>query len=203
VRKRRTSSGRRSKEAGNFLDIVSAAGRLKNESRRGWVRKLGLNDPESVADHSYRTALIAMVYSDQRKLDTSRVVKMAILHDLPEAIVGDTMPGERSMSQKLRLEAGAMKEILKSLPAKQRGEYWDIWNEYNRGNSSEARLVRQVDKLEMAVQAVEYRKTGAGGETDEFIESALKVVEDEDMLDLLRKTSLKEQVTAARLLRSS
>ena len=72
----------------NLARFFVRSGRLKAERRRGWVKKLGLNNPESVADHSYRTALMAMVISDSRGLDTVKAVRLALLHDLPEAIVG-------------------------------------------------------------------------------------------------------------------
>jgi putative hydrolase of HD superfamily len=171
-----------------YLDLLITAGRLKRESRRGWVRKLGLRDPESVADHSYRTALMAMLFSDLRGMDTEKVLKMALLHDLPEAITGDITPGERTRKQKVRLESAAMRQILERIPHKQRDEYWEAWLEFNRGRSKEARLVKQLDKLEMAVQASEYRKE-SGLSTDEFIESARAGIEDQDLLVMLRLVS--------------
>jgi putative hydrolases of HD superfamily len=148
-----------------------------------------MNDPESVADHSYRTALMAMVYSDARGLDTARVLKMALIHDLPEAIVGDSIPGERTKKRKLKLESTAMKEILEKMPPAQRREYGMIWQEFNSGESEEALLVRQVDKLEMAVQASEYRSAHQGPGTEEFIESARAGIRDPDLLALLRLVS--------------
>jgi putative hydrolase of HD superfamily len=172
-------------EAAAFLELFNAAGRLKNERRKGWVRKLGMEHPESVADHSYRTALVAMVYSDLHGLDTAKVLKMAVIHDLPEAIVGDSIPGERTKRQKSMLESAAMKKILGGMPARQRIEYWGIWLEFNIGRSEEARLVRQVDKLEMAMQAAEYGRAHKGLGTEEFIESARAAIEDEDLVALL------------------
>ncbi|MDA4114358.1 MAG: HD domain-containing protein [Thaumarchaeota archaeon] len=162
---------------------------MKREPRKGWVSKLGIKDPESVADHSYRTALMAMVYSDVHGLDTLRVLKMALIHDLPEAIVGDSIPGERTKERKLKLESTAMKEILEEMPPAQRREYGMIWQEFNSGESEEALLVREVDKLEMAVQASEYRSAHAALGTEEFIESARAAIRDPDLLALLRLVS--------------
>ena len=171
------------------LGFFGMAGRLKREPRKGWVSKLGMKDPESVADHSYRTAVMAMVYSDARGLDTARVLKMALIHDLPEAIVGDSIPGERTKRQKRTLESAAMNKILEGVPPAQRREYGGIWREFNRGESEEALLVRQVDKLEMAVQASEYRSASAGPGTEEFIESARAEIRDPGLLALLRLIS--------------
>ncbi len=183
---------RREESPNGNLALVDAAGRLKRVPRKGWIRKLGIERPESVADHSYRTALMAMLYSDQRGLDTARVLKMALLHDLPEAIVGDSIPGERTRSQKLRLESVAMKRILATLPQEQRREYQRIWSEFNRGLTGEARLVRQVDKLEMAIQAHEYGRGRHLGGTAEFIQSARETVSDLDLLAMLLRVAEKD-----------
>ncbi len=179
---------RRPKSAsGSLLAFFATAGRLKSEPRRGWVLKLGVRDPESVADHSYRTALIAMVYADARLLDTEKVMKMALIHDLPEAIVGDRTPGEVTRRRKRESESAAIRKILDDLPERQRSEYLGVWGEFSRGRSREARLVRQVDKLEMALQAVEYRRAGWGTATREFLETASETIVDEDLREVLRR----------------
>ncbi len=74
---------RKKSDAQALLKFFSQSGRLKSEKRRGWLMKLGLAHPESVADHTYRTALMALVLSDSRGLDTANAVRLALLHDLP------------------------------------------------------------------------------------------------------------------------
>ena len=171
-----------------LVKFFSQSGRLKSEKRRGWLMKLGLAHPESVADHSYRTALMALVLSDTRGLDTAKAVRLALLHDLPEALVGDAMPEERSGASKAAVETKAMEEILKGLPPKLRLLYRDAWLEFLGAKTEEARLVRQLDKLEMAMQAWEYAK----GQSDptsarEFSATARKYVTDGGLLALLRR----------------
>ena len=107
----------------SLLQFFMMSGRLKSEMRRGWVKKLGMARPESVADHSYRTALITMVFSDTLGLDTGKALRLALLHDLPEAIVGDAMPEERSGKRKIEMETKAMEEILSELSEEQRALY--------------------------------------------------------------------------------
>jgi len=170
------------------MGLFAQAGRLKSEPRRGWVKKLKVKDPESVADHSYRTALMAMVLSDSWGLDTGKAVRMALLHDLPEAMVGDAMPEERSGEPKVALETGAMRDLLKGLPPRLRARYEALWSEFVAGESEEARLVRQLDKLEMAIQASEY--VGAGYDNEvakEFFASARREVKDARLVALLRE----------------
>jgi 5'-deoxynucleotidase YfbR-like HD superfamily hydrolase len=89
-------------------------------------------------------------------------VSVALLHDLPEALIGDAMPNERSGTQKAEIETKAMEELLRSLPPKVRSLYREAWREFSAGDTEEARLVRQLDKLEMALQAWEYVKESSG-----------------------------------------
>lgn len=153
------------------------------------MRKLGLKHPESVADHSYRLAVMAMAYSDERGLDTERVVKMALLHDLPESLVGDTIPGELTPQRKRSLEASALREIMKDLPSELRREYTTIWNEYEERRSPEAKLVFELDKVEMAIQAREYLSKGekkwVRSDVEEFIHSARSRVVDTELVDVI------------------
>ena len=62
---------------------------LKTIPRSGWQKKLGIKRPESVADHAFGVAAIAMILSDSKRLDSAKVLKMAILHDLAESLTGD------------------------------------------------------------------------------------------------------------------
>jgi putative hydrolases of HD superfamily len=72
--------------------LFNLAGRLKQLKRQGWVDR-GVEQPESVADHSYRLALMTMVIASRDpEIDASRAVRLALVHDLPEALAGDITP---------------------------------------------------------------------------------------------------------------
>ena len=150
----------------NLLDFLAKAGELKSTPRTGWLES-GVKNPESVADHSYRTALAAMVLSDANGLDTCKVMRMALLHDLAEAETGDITPKEKKESHR-ELEDNAMKNILSVLDDAQRELYWSIWTEYQEASSPEAILVHDVDKVEMVLQASEYQKTSNNSELNRF-----------------------------------
>ena len=134
--------------------------RLKCVKRAGWVSKVRVNDPESVADHSYSMCAISMVLSDMLRLDTEKVMKMVILHDLAESITGDYIPSEISKKQKLIQEKRAINSILYCLPADIRSDYKTIWQEYISNKTDIARFVHRIDKLEMMLQAKLYTKQG-------------------------------------------
>ena len=89
---------------------------LKNVPRQGWKEKLEIDNPESVADHSYSTTVLSMILSDMKGLDTEKIIRMALLHDLAESIIGDITPDHITKNEKIIKENHAIKQILKNLP---------------------------------------------------------------------------------------
>lgn len=148
-----------------ILKFLEEAGKLKAIAREGWKAR-GIKDCESVAEHTFRAALLAMLLSDLEKCNTKNVLKMSLLHDLPESQVGDLTKRSPNYGQKREIENKAMSKILKNLPGKLRKEYMQLWREYREGRTPEARLLKEADKLEMLVQAREY--AGQGYDTSDF-----------------------------------
>ena len=107
---------------------------LKNVPRQGWKEKLEINNPESVADHSYSTTVLSMILSDIKGLDSEKIIRMALLHDLAESITGDITPNDMMKDEKVSKENLAMKQILKNLPNKIAESYFEIWNDYQKKN---------------------------------------------------------------------
>ncbi len=157
-----------------LLDMLLRANRLKTTRRAGWAVR-GVPAPESVADHSQGTALLALLLLDQVEgpLDRAKVLGMAILHDLPECEIGDlTTAAVRHLppGAKTAAEAGALAELLAGLPC---GESWRaIWQEYADQGTPEARLVRDADRLDLLLQALVYERTTGQRELGEFWEHA-------------------------------
>jgi putative hydrolases of HD superfamily len=153
---------------------------LKHVKRAGWISISRISNPESVADHSYSACAISMALSDMLELDTERVMKMAILHDLPESIIGDYLPGEVTKKQKRLEENNAIDAILNSIPSYLRSDYKGIWEEYLLNKTDIARLVHTVDKLEMALQARKYAIEGCPGHTlTRFLDFPKKYMKDD------------------------
>ncbi len=165
---------------------------LKTIDRAGWATKASIKNPESVADHTFSMCAIGMALSDMMGLDTEKVLKMTILHDLAESIVGDYMPGEVTAREKAQQEKKAMKRILSCLPARIRQSYEKTWLEYLQNKTSEAHFVHRIDKLEMALQAAKYRSDyKAAKPLDQFFISAEKAVAtNDDLLTHILKSLL-------------
>lgn len=148
------------KEIIKFSKLV---GKLKKVERTGWVTWAKIENPESVADHIFRTAVLGMIISDIKKLNTEKVVRMILLHDLSETIMGDWdyyTKKKLGKEKKLEREKEAMNKVLSILPRELNEKYSTIWKELFEGESEEAKLVKQIDILEMIFQALEYEKEG-------------------------------------------
>jgi len=170
-----------------IADFFSTAAGLKSVPRQGWVSKLGMADPESVADHSYVTSLMSMVLSDVAGLDTLRVVRMSLLHDMAESRIGDLLPEEISKPEKEDLENSAMDGIIRDLPETIRDGYREAWNEFQARTTEEARFVHEVDRLEMALQAKIYSKDAPPEKIGAFFESAKSSIRSRRLQDILEQ----------------
>lgn len=150
--------------AQQILEFIRLAGRLKRTARAGWKLR-GIPEPESVAEHTFRVALLALVLGPDRGVDRERCVAMALVHDLGESIVGDITPFDGvAPEEKRRRERQAMVRLSELAGAP---ELLALWEEYDRGATPEARFVKELDKLETVVQAAEYEAEHAA-ELDEF-----------------------------------
>jgi putative hydrolase of HD superfamily len=144
-----------------LLEFLKNVGKLKSIPRTGWVES-GIQEPESVADHSFRTAVLAMLLADLQGLDSGKAAKMALLHDLAEALTGDLTPENKSQMGVAFLteEEEAMEQLLSNLPRVVAESYKALWGELRRGSSPEAKVVALADKAEMLLQASEYEGEG-------------------------------------------
>jgi putative hydrolase of HD superfamily len=171
-----------------MLDFFKTAANLKKISRQGWVNKLSLDNPESVADHSYSMAVMSMAISDLGNYDSERILKMVLLHDLAESKIGDYIPEQISKEKKDKLENDAFYEIIKQLPDIIQSQYLRIWQEYQENTSPESNIVHQIDKLEMALQAKIYQNSGQSKEKlESFFESARIEITDSKLKELFTK----------------
>ncbi|KAL1928208.1 hypothetical protein VTP01DRAFT_3124 [Rhizomucor pusillus] len=150
-----------------FLHIIE---NLKKTKRTGWVDN-GVQKPESIADHMHRMGVMAMLIDDPM-LNRERCIKMAIVHDLAEAVVGDITPHAGvSKQDKYEMENTAMRDFQRLLgDTPMAKEIVELWQEYEDAQTPEALLVKDLDKFEMIVQALEYEKSD-GKKLEQFFES--------------------------------
>eukprot|EP00948_MAST-09A_sp_MAST-9A-sp1_P003306 g3306.t1 len=152
-----------------FIHFLRICGRLKDLRRTGWVA----NDviaAETVASHMYRMAMGAICLGaggvDKSKsgifgsaIDLQRCIKIALVHDLAEAIVGDITPHDGvSEADKEIAERRAILDIRKRLNKVGLAgtEIYQLWDEYEKAQTPEAKFVKDMDKFDMELQAMEY-----------------------------------------------
>jgi putative hydrolase of HD superfamily len=161
----------------NALTFLSTiCGALKNIKRTGWVR-MGVPLPESDADHMHRCAMCALMVTSQlpdprddysgtnqifhpSQINGSKLLKMALTHDLCESIAGDITPfcDAGAVASKYDKEKAAMEKIRDVVGDPLGTELFDLWKEYEEQRSPEALYCKDIDKFEMVLQASEYEK---------------------------------------------
>lgn len=166
--------------------LIEAGFKLKLIKRKGWVVR-GIRDPESVAEHTFMVSLITMVMADEKGLDVAKALRMALLHDIVESVTDDLMPEEKlRMGKELKnIERKAVNDILSDIPKELAKVYKEAIDELNEGFTEEARLVKQVDGLEMILQAVKY--SSLGKDLSEIIRSGLKKLMDNDIKEVAKR----------------
>ncbi|ETV98813.1 hypothetical protein H310_08318 [Aphanomyces invadans] len=158
--------------ATSAVEFLRICGQLKRLKRTGWVNHK-VNGPESVADHMYRMAMCTLLLDGDSSVDKTRCIKMAIVHDLAESYVGDITPHDGvSNAEKHRLELNAINEICHKLGHSQAAlEIKELWHEYEDAATDEAKLVKDIDKFEMILQADEYETAQDNLHLDQFFTS--------------------------------
>lgn len=152
----------RKKGSCRLLEILLEANELKAIPRMGW-RVRGIREGESVAEHSYAVALASMIIADRMDtpVDREKLLKIALLHDLPEHMLGDIhAPAGKLLGEDVKeaAELRILEQLFDGLP--DGDEYVELWKEFSERSSVEGRLVRAIDKLEMFTQAYQYECAG-------------------------------------------
>ncbi|SDZ08255.1 putative hydrolases of HD superfamily [Amycolatopsis xylanica] len=151
-------------------------GILKRIRRAGWWQA-GVRDPESVAEHSMRVAQLAGLLAAEEGADPARAAYLALWHDTQETRTGDlphtarpylTKPDPRQITA----------DQTAALPERAKNSVRDAVAEYEAAETPESRCARDADKLEMLLQAVEYRDIGVA-RVQEWINSALNGISTE------------------------
>lgn len=200
----------------DLVNFFHQAGKLKEMPRRGWVIR-EIKNPESIADHIFRTSLIAWVLGSKKRLNIERVLKIALIHDLCEIYAGDITPYDsilpkdikkrrellktwprfsekekkRLSEKKHKKEKAALEKLLKDLPGNLAGEIKHLWNDYEKGLTREGRFFKQADRLENFLQSAEYWKKYKKPPQGPWWEWAKEFFDDPVLLEFVEEMSKK------------
>jgi 5'-deoxynucleotidase YfbR-like HD superfamily hydrolase len=168
----------------NYQKLISfllKSGRLKSVKRSGWVREK-MPEPETVAEHSWRVCVLALILAKQLGVDQSRLAKMAIFHDLEEAETKDPVT-ERG---RVRLRDHNEEKVPNFM------EIYSVWEEHipesGLRKTKYSDLLYQLGKVATCWQALEYELAGADPRRlDEFWDNAYTYASHPVIVRLLRE----------------
>jgi len=177
------------KQIRSVIKTLYLSGRLKKIKRTGWIVK-GIKDVESVADHTWRMSLLILILTPNN-LDKQKLLSMCIVHDLGEITIGDLRleSGKKvlgNVNQKQKKEINAVRTLFSGVD--NANKYISLLKEFFDQKTPEAKFLKQLDKLEMILQALEYEQEGYPQSLlDEFWENAEKYLVGKDLEPIFRE----------------
>lgn len=174
-----------------ILNFVAEAGLLKRIRRSGWW-VLGIKDPESVADHSFRCCVIGYVIAHMENVHPYQILLMTLFNDIHEARINDSHKMAQRYIDFEKAENKSFSEQVKSLPLNINKEMIAMRQDYLQQNTPESIIARDADILECLIQAKEYYEYGFK-EAAKFMRKAprfLKTKSAKTLWQLAKKVSL-------------
>jgi putative hydrolase of HD superfamily len=195
------------------LDFLIKVNQLKEMPRAGWFF-MGIKNPESVAAHTFRASVAAWLMSQKKRLNTERLIKIALSHDFCDLYAGEKAPffyyadlpqnekkrksalkkwvrlskkeKEKRSQMKLKTKEKSLLKLIKKLSPSLKKEIYSCWLDYEKGISKEARFFKQIERIETLIQSLEYfgKDQKTGGTT--WWERTEEMVEDPLLLDFLK-----------------
>lgn len=132
-----------------MLRILSVAEKLKCNTRHSYTSS---GRHESVAEHSWRISLMAMLVTHEfPDADMGKVIRMCLIHDLGEAFTGDIPAFDKTDADE-ETEAGVLDRWVDTFPEPERSEWKALYTEMNALDTPEARIYKALDKMEAVIQ---------------------------------------------------
>jgi len=195
----------------NILNFLIEVGKLKRKKRKGWVLR-EVREPETIASHTFRMTIVSWFLSKGKKLNLNKILKMSLIHDLCEVYAGDTTPydkllprdkkrwkqivnkwprlskreKEKSFLEKYKKETEALEKLILNLSSGLKREIRNLWADYEKGLTREGRFVRQVDRVENLLQALEYWKKNKPFAIKPWWVQIEELVDDPTLLEFLK-----------------
>ena len=131
-----------------FISFLGKIEKLKCNTRHSWTSS---GRRESVAEHSWRLAVMALLCADEYpEVDINKVVRMCLIHDLGESVTGD-VPSFYKTEQNEKDEAEALASLLSTLPERYDREFSELFEEMNALETNEAKLFKALDNMEAVI----------------------------------------------------
>lgn len=135
------------KEVTQILDFMVEIEKLKGVLRKS--RPVGLKRHENSGEHSWHVCVSALMLKDyaDEAINIDRVIRMLLIHDLGEIDAGDKIVYESETTEQKNKEWNGVKRVLDMLPNRQGEEYLALWEEFELGESADAKYAKAIDRI--------------------------------------------------------
>lgn len=151
-----------------FFNVIED---LKHSERQGWKDKDVERPRDTIASHSLGASLLGWVLAEKEDLDSDKIVKMLVMHDLIMTYVEDYTPGDEEFDSKKEMEREAFDDLIEDIPEVIRDEFTSLFQELQNQETREAKIAKEADKLDTLLQARSYSQESDEEFFQEFIES--------------------------------
>lgn len=165
-----------------ILNFLIEANKLNEVSRTGWILRK-VQNPETIAEHSFGMAIMSWLLAASKNLNVKRAIKIALSHDLCEVYAGDITPNlyyrlpksgkarkkilmkwarlskkekEKIEKVKFKKEKEGLLRLIKNMPPSIKRDIFSCWLDFERGLSKEGKFVNQINRIETLVQSIKY-----------------------------------------------
>ncbi len=143
----------------NIARYFYEMGQLKRAKRAGWWTA-GIGQPESIAEHSFRVAIIGYMLAHLEGADPNKTATICLFHDTPETRINDLHRVAQRYINLAKSEQLAFSEQVEELPQPIHGQLTTLMHEFERRESIESIIAHDADLLECLIQAREYQTQG-------------------------------------------
>ena len=165
---------------------------IKHKEREGW-KDIGVERPrDTIASHSFGAALIGWTLAEKEGIDSEKLIKMLLIHDLIMAYLPDYKPGDEEFESKKEIEKQRTEKLLEDIPENIREEFEDLLKELQEKKTEEAKFAKECDKIETLLQAAIYSEELGEDHLEEFLESYKEYFESETGREIFEKLSEEE-----------
>jgi putative hydrolase of HD superfamily len=173
----------------NLVNYIFEIGQLKRLKRSGFTLS-GINQADSVAEHSHRAAIIGYILAEMEGANAEKVASMLLIHDLAECRVMDQHKVAARYQNNKQAEIIAFNEQLESLPPSIAKKFLRYFTETNERQSKEGIIAKDADWLELAFQAKEYVDIGYKSAVDLInnVEQLLETKSAKNLIADMKKT---------------
>lgn len=197
----------------NILNFLLETDKLKGIPRTGWVLS-EVKNPETIAEHTFRMVIANWLLGKKKNLNIKRTIKIALSHDLCEVYAGDVTPffyytqlskenkeekkkfmkwvrlsqkeKEKRGKKKAEMEKKSLLKLIKHLKPELKKEIFSSWSDFEKRISREGKFIKQVDKIETLIQAIEYFGTKEDVGRTSWWEGIEEIVDDPLLLEFLK-----------------